>query len=133
AAGFPLADPIVGLVITAAILMVLRDAVREVYRRLMDSVDPALVDAAERALRGVHGIRGLGAVRMRWIGHALRAEADIIVDPDLTVAQAHRLALQAEHALIHALPRLTAATIHTDHTGGPDPHTALAHHAGSRN
>ncbi len=42
AAGFPLADPIVGLVVTAAILLVLRGAAVEVYRRLMDGVDPHL-------------------------------------------------------------------------------------------
>ncbi|MEV0262055.1 cation diffusion facilitator family transporter [Streptomyces sp. NPDC050617] len=129
AIGWRYADPVVGLLITLAILMVLRDAAREVYRRLMDSVDPALVDRAEHALRGVEGVRGVGQVRMRWIGHALRAETDIVVDPDLTVVQAHELAVAAEHALIHAVPRLTAATVHTDHLShGADPHRALAHH-----
>jgi divalent metal cation (Fe/Co/Zn/Cd) transporter len=95
----------------------------------MDSVDPRLVDTAETALRGVDGLLGVGTVRLRWIGHALRAEAEIVVRPDLTVVEAHALAVRAEHALIHAVPRLTAATVHTDHpprTG--DPHAALAHH-----
>ena len=129
AAGLPAADPIVGLRITAAILVVLTGAAREVYRRLMDAVDPAQVDAAESALLAVDGVLGVGQVRMRWIGHALRAEADIVVDPRLTVVQAHDLAVAAEHALIHGVPRLTAATVHTDHTHhGRDPHRALAHH-----
>jgi len=73
----------------------------------------------------------VGPVRMRWIGHALRAEADIVVDAQLTVVQAHQLAVAAEHALIHAVPRLTAATVHTDHLAAPglrDPHEPLAHH-----
>ncbi|WP_413252137.1 cation diffusion facilitator family transporter [Streptomyces caniferus] len=130
ALGWRLADPLIGLLITLAILMVLRDAAREVYRRLMDSVDPGPVDTAEEALRAVDGVRGVGQVRMRWIGHALRAEADIVVDSTLTVVHAHALAVEAEHALIHAVPRLTAATVHTDHTThGGDPHAALAHHA----
>ncbi|MFV5995699.1 cation diffusion facilitator family transporter [Streptomyces sp. NPDC056231] len=129
ALGWRAVDPIVGLLITVAILMVLRQAAREVYRRLMDSVDPALVDTAETALRAVDGVRDIGQVRMRWIGHALRAEADIVVDPQLTVVQAHALAVTAEHALIHAVPRLVAATVHTDHTADHgDPHAALAHH-----
>ncbi|MFH7338922.1 cation diffusion facilitator family transporter [Streptomyces sp. KHY 26] len=133
ALGWRWADPVVGLLITAAILMVLKDAAREVYRRLMDSVDPKLVDAAEAALRDVDGVLGVGQVRMRWIGHALRAEADIVVDPHLTVVTAHQVAVAAEHALIHAVPRLTAATVHTDHTDhGSDPHAALAHHAAAR-
>jgi cation diffusion facilitator family transporter len=132
AAGWPAADPVVGLLITAAILVVLRDAAREVYRRLLDAVDPALVGQAEAALAAVDGVRGVGPVRMRWIGHALRAEADIVVDAQLTVVQAHQLAVAAEHALIHAVPRLTAATVHTDHLTAPglhDPHAPLAHHA----
>nr|WP_261956516.1 cation diffusion facilitator family transporter [Streptomyces nigrescens] len=133
ALGWRLADPLIGLLITAAILVVLRDAAREVYRRLMDSVDPELLDTAETALRTVAGVRDVGQVRMRWIGHTLRAEADIVVDAQLTVVQAHALAVAAEHALIHAVPRLTAATVHTDHTtegtGITDPHAALSHHA----
>ncbi|WP_241777744.1 cation diffusion facilitator family transporter [Streptomyces sp. CT34] len=129
ALGWRWADPVVGLLITLAILMVLKDATREVYRRLMDSVDPKLVDAAEQALRDVDGVLDVGQVRMRWIGHALRAEADIVVDPHLSVINAHQLAVAAEHSLIHAVPRLTAATVHTDHTAhGDDPHALLAHH-----
>jgi cation diffusion facilitator family transporter len=131
AIGWRWADPVVGLLITVAILMVLRDAAREVYRRLMDAVDPKLVDDAERALRQVEGVQGVGRVRMRWIGHGLRAETDIVVDPGLTVVQAHAIATQAEHALIHAVPRLTAATVHTDYAfaaGEGDPHAVLAGH-----
>jgi cation diffusion facilitator family transporter len=134
AVGWHWADPVVGLLITAAILLVLRDAARQVYRRLMDAVDPQLIDRAEQALRGADGVRGVGAVRMRWIGHALRAEADIVVDPQLTIVQAHALAVDAEHALIHAVPRLTAATVHTDHAPMPgvgDPHAPLGHHTAS--
>ncbi|MFG2224878.1 cation diffusion facilitator family transporter [Streptomyces sp. NPDC048644] len=130
ALGWHVADPVIGLLITVAILLVLKDAAREVYRRLMDSVDPGLVEDAEHTLRGVDGVLGVGQVRMRWIGHALRAEADIVVAPHLTVVRAHEVAVAAEHALIHAIPRLTAATLHTDHapTGATDPHAALSHH-----
>ncbi|CAG7623745.1 cation diffusion facilitator family transporter [Actinacidiphila bryophytorum] len=129
AIGWRWADPVVGLLITAAILLVLRDAAREVYRRLMDAVDPGLVDTAEAALRDVGGVLDVGQVRMRWIGHTLRAEAEIVVDPHLTVVAAHQRAVAAEHALIHAVPRLTAATVHTDHLPhGNDPHAPLAHH-----
>jgi divalent metal cation (Fe/Co/Zn/Cd) transporter len=66
---------------------------------------------------------------MRWIGHTLRAEAEVVVDPHRTVVEAHAVAVGAEHALIHAVPRLTAATVHVDHPPyGADPHAGLAHH-----
>lgn len=135
ALGIRLADPVVGLLITAAILLVLRDAAREVFRRVMDAVDPALVDAAERALVGVPGVRGVGELRMRWIGHRLRAEVAVVVDGSLSVGAAHRVAVEAEHALLHAVPRLTAALVHADpapEAGERDPHLALAHHARTR-
>jgi cation diffusion facilitator family transporter len=112
ALGFPLADPIVGLVITVAILAVLRTAVRDVFRRLLDGVDPAMVDAAEEALAAHPGVRAVRSVRMRWIGHRLHADAELDVDPTLDLAQAHRIAHEAEHELTHAVPKLTTALIH---------------------
>ncbi|MDQ1043683.1 cation diffusion facilitator family transporter [Streptomyces sp. V4I2] len=132
ALGWELADPIVGLAITAAIMLVLRDAAREVFRRVMDAVDPALVDRAEQALREVEGVRAVGELRLRWIGHRLRAEVAVVVDGEATVRQAHGIAVNAEHALLHAVPRLTAALVHADPApvpGEADPHHALAHHA----
>ncbi|MGC0333422.1 cation diffusion facilitator family transporter [Streptomyces sp. SAI-170] len=132
ALGWRLADPIVGLAITAAIALVLRDAAREVFRRVMDAVDPALVDRAERALREVPGVRGVGELRLRWIGHRLRAEVAVVVDGEATVREAHAIAVDAEHALLHAVPRLTAALVHADPApvpGEADPHLPLAHHA----
>ncbi|GGL08030.1 cation efflux system protein [Sphaerisporangium melleum] len=130
ALGFPLADPLVGLVITLAIVMVLRGAAREIYHRLMDAVDPALLDQAERVLAGTPGVRGVGAVRMRWIGHALRAEVDIKVDHHLSLVEAHAVAVEAEHRLIHQVARLRAATVHADPhgPGDADHHAALASH-----
>ncbi|MFG2681025.1 cation diffusion facilitator family transporter [Streptomyces sp. NPDC048392] len=131
ALGWQLADPVVGLVITAAIVVVLRDAAREVFRRLLDAVDPALVDRAEHVLGEVPGVRGVGELRLRWIGHRLRAEVAVVVDGEATVRQAHRIAVEAEHALLHAVPRLTAALVHADPAPAPgeaDPHLAIAHH-----
>lgn len=113
ALGFPLADPIVGLLITAAILAVLRTAARDVFRRLLDGVDPAMVDAAEQALAARPGVQAVRSVRMRWIGHRLHADAELDVDPALDLAQAHRIAHDAEHELTHTVPKLTTALIHT--------------------
>jgi len=130
ALGHPTADPIVGLLITVAICFVLRDAAREIYHRLMDAVDPALIEQAERILATVPGVRRVGTVRLRWIGHTLRAEVDIQVDHRLTLVEAHAVAVEAEHRLIHDLPRLRAATVHADPDGpaGTDHHAVLVTH-----
>ncbi len=131
ALGWRYADPVVGLAITAAIVLVLRDAAREVFRRVLDAVDPALVDRAEAAVRTVPGVREVGELRLRWIGHRLRAELAVAVDGEATVRRAHAIAVEAEHALLHAVPGLTAALVHADPAPAPgerDPHLALAHH-----
>jgi cation diffusion facilitator family transporter len=130
AIGWRWADPVVGLGITIAIAAVLRDAAREIYRRLMDAVDPSIVDTVESTLAQTTGVRAVGAVRLRWIGHKLRAECDIVVDDALTVVEAHAIAVDAEHRLIHAIPRLTAAIVHADplEREGADHHADLTDH-----
>ncbi len=112
ALGVPLADPIIGLLITVAILAVLRTVVRDVFRRLMDGVDPTFVDSAEAALAAQPGVADVRSVRMRWIGHRLHAEAELDVDPAITLADAHRIAHNAEHTLTHAVPKLSTALVH---------------------
>jgi cation diffusion facilitator family transporter len=112
ALGFPLADPIIGLLITVAILAVLRTAARDVFRRLMDGVDPGLVDTAEAALVAEPGVTGVRNVKMRWIGHRLHADAELDVDPATTLTDAHRIAHEAEHTLTHAVPKLSSALVH---------------------
>jgi divalent metal cation (Fe/Co/Zn/Cd) transporter len=129
-AGFPLADPIIGLLITVAILFVLRGAATDIYRRLMDAVDPELVDLAEKSLRSVPGVLAVEELRLRWIGHRVRAETGIVVDPELSIVAAHDIATEAKHTLLHNVPKLVAATVHVSprDTDGHDHHAALAHH-----
>ena len=127
--GMPLADPLVGLLITVAILFVLRSAVRDIWRRLMDAVDPELVTSAEQSLAATSGVRAVEAVRVRWIGHALRAEANIAVDDSLSIVAAHDIAEEARHDLLHALPKLEDATIHVNPLSAhEDHHERTAHH-----
>jgi cation diffusion facilitator family transporter len=126
ALGWEQADPVVGLLITVAILYVLRDAATAVWRRLMDAVEPDLVDTAERALRDTDGVVDVTRLHLRWVGHDLVGEADVHVDPDLTLREAHAIVEEAEHRLLHEIPRLQRVTLH------PDPsdhdHGTTGHH-----
>lgn len=131
ALGFPAADPIAGLIIAVLILVVLKDAARDVLMRIMDGVDPVIRDESEAVLAEVPGVEEVGEVRVRWIGHRLHAEAEVTVDENRTIAEAHEIAERARHALLHEVPHLTSAIIHADPCGhgGNDPHAELAHHA----
>ena len=133
-AGFPIADPLVGLLITVAILFVLKGAATDVYRRLMDAVEPELVDAAEASLRATPGVLDVDELRLRWIGHRIRAEVGLVVDSELGLVEAHDVATQAHHRLLHDVPRLDDATVHVSPSGeqGDDHHAALDHHRAAR-
>ncbi|MGW5055491.1 cation diffusion facilitator family transporter [Actinokineospora sp. NPDC004072] len=118
----PYADPIIGLGMAALIALVLRAAAREVFGRLLDGIDPALVERAEIALATAPGVRGVDAVRLRWVGHRQYAEAVIVADDDATLVAAHAIAVTAERRLRDALPRLDGVTLHVDPASCAGPH-----------
>jgi cation diffusion facilitator family transporter len=103
--GFPLADPIVGLLISIAIFVLLVGTVRSIGRRLMDGVEPPLVDKLEHALADAPGVLAVSDIRLRWVGHRLHGSARLKV-ADGPVSVAEQIAHDAEHAAQHALPSL---------------------------
>lgn len=121
AAGLPWADPVVGLLIAIAILGVLRSAVVQVGARLMDAVDPSLLDTARAAIATVEGVVEIQDLRLRWIGHTLHAEANLTVPPQLQLVEGHDIAHHAEEHLKEALPRLSHAVIHISPAGSHTP------------
>jgi cation diffusion facilitator family transporter len=112
--GYPLADPLVGLAITAAILRIIWQSGKSVLTRLLDGVDPDMVDEIRETVSCVSGVEELTEVRVRWLGHRLHAELNIAVDPELSVERGHEVADEAQHELLHRLRYLSNATIHVD-------------------
>jgi cation diffusion facilitator family transporter len=132
--GWERADAVAGLGIAAGIAAVFGQAVVGVGSRLLDAVDPALVDRAEAVVGRVPGVQGVDDLRIRWVGHRLHAEARVTVDRDLDVARAHDIAEEVHHALLHELPTLAGAVVHIDpcRHAGLDPHAGTAHHFPAR-
>ncbi len=129
-AGWARADAVAGLVISVAIIAVLRVAVVEVFRRLMNGVDPELVGRIEQAAADVPGVTGVHDVRVRWEGHRLLADLSIGVDPALDVVAAHEIAHAVEHHLLHSVRHVDSVAVHVE-PEGPErdaAHTARAHH-----
>ncbi|MBI5304005.1 MAG: cation transporter [Chloroflexi bacterium] len=129
--GLPWADPVMGFIIGFAILIIVRDAAREMWRRLMDATDPEIVHRIEHTTSHVEGVQHIHAVRARWVGHRLHTEIHIEVDCDLTVAQSHAIAEEVRHALFHELPALNNAIVHLDpcEHDNHDHHAITAHHS----
>mgnify|MGYP000947017197 FL=1 len=110
AMGWTWADPVIGLVITAAILTVLRTAGRDVFARLMDAVDPHLTEHAERALVSTPGVAAVRELRLRWIGHRLHAEATVELETATAIDNA-ALIEDASQRVRSAVNGLTAVTL----------------------
>jgi cation diffusion facilitator family transporter len=135
--GYPMADPIIGLVITVAILGVVWESVKMVFSRMLDGVEPQVIDQVHAIAREVDGVTGVTEVRARWLGHQLRAEVNISVAPELRVDAAHEIANAVEHQLQQHLEFLSGAIIHVDpatdageskHRQGPHAHDDLQTH-----
>lgn len=116
--GFPLADPIIGILISAAIIVLLWGTVRSIGRRLMDGIEPDLADRARSALERTPGVLAVSHLQLRWVGHRLQGAATIVVS-DTALSAAEMIARNAEHHLMDALPNLDAMlikTVSTDHS-----------------
>ena len=112
--GYPLADPIIGLIITAAIFGIVVQSAREIFTRMLDGVDPAIVDDIRHTAEQAPNVHEITDVRARWIGHRLHAEVNIAVASDLTIAEGHAVAADLRHRLLHAIPHLWLVVIHVD-------------------
>ena len=123
--GFPLADPIMGLVITVAILGVVWSSAKTIFTRILDGVEPSVIDDLQRAAREVAGVQGVNDVRARWIGHRLYAEANVVVSADLTVGEGHTIAAAVQHQLVRHVPHVQEALIHVC----PVDNAGSEHHA----
>jgi cation diffusion facilitator family transporter len=127
--GYPLADPIVGLLIAAAILVIVRQSGKAVFTRLLDGVEPGAIEEIRHAASHVPGVEEVSEVRARWLGHRLHAEVNVAVDPDLSVAEGHAIARGVNHQLLHHLSYLSGAVIHVDpvQEAGEEHHRIPAH------
>lgn len=112
--GYPLADPIIGLFISVVICRVVWQSSKSVFTRLLDGVDPVVIDEIRDAMLKVPGVREVTEVRVRWLGHRMHAEANITVNSELSIERGHQIAAEARHQVLHRLHYLSNATIHID-------------------
>ena len=133
-AGEPILDPIIGALITVAILFIVKDAGLLIWHRLMDAVDPAVVEdlehAANHAIEGVAGAHKIEDLRVRWLGHKLQAELNLTVDETMSTKDSHQAAEELRHAMFHSRPQLASVIVHVEPDGssGDDPHRLTNHH-----
>lgn len=109
--GIPLADPIVGLLISVAIFGIVWQSAKAIFTRMLDGVDPEITDEIRHAAEHVPEIRQVIDVRARWLGHRLRADIEVALEGTTTLVAADLVVSQFERELIQHMPALSAAHV----------------------
>ncbi len=111
ALGVPILDPMIGLVITIAILFIVKDAAKAMFRRLLDGIEPEILAEVEHAPLQVPGVQDVHHVQARWLGHKVHADLHVTVDRRLSVADSHTIVDRVQAALADHVPAFGEATI----------------------
>jgi cation diffusion facilitator family transporter len=122
--GYPLADPLVGLFITVAIFGIVFQSGKAIFTRMLDGADPHVIEEIRHVAEHVTKVVDVTEVRARWLGHRLHAELNIAVDRNMTVAEAHAVATEVRHQLLHQLSFVSLVVIHVD----PADQSGETHH-----
>jgi cation diffusion facilitator family transporter len=122
ALGFPLADPLVGMAIAVVILHIVWTSAREILLRMLDGIEPETVEELRHQAGHVPGVLAVEEVRARWVGHEIRAEVNVVVPPELTVAEGHDVAVAVRRRLIGRIDHLSEAIVHVDPASAAGEH-----------
>ena len=109
--GYPLADPIIGLLITIAIMGIVWQSSKAVFTRMLDGVEPDVIAEIRHTVDHVPGVSRILDVRARWLGHRLMAELDVTANPDISLRDADNLAESLEQELMSHLPAIRSARV----------------------
>lgn len=121
--GFPLADPLIGLLITIAIFGIVWQSAKSVLTRMLDGVEPGMVAEVRHSAEHVPGITKVLDVKARWLGHKLHTDVAVQVDGDLSVAKADKISAALKRELFGHIPVLTVANVRVH---GSDPESITA-------
>jgi divalent metal cation (Fe/Co/Zn/Cd) transporter len=128
--GYALADPFIGLIITAVILGIVWQSAKAVLTRMLDGVEPHVVIELRRAAQHARGVVGVQSVRARWLGHRLHAEMTLAVDPAISLADARKVADEVKKRARGHMPALESLHVELVPASGrerPEHHPKAEH------
>jgi cation diffusion facilitator family transporter len=131
AMGYPLADPIAGLIITFLIFSIAFEVGRNLLNRIVGKTDNHELEEIRTIAKGVEGVKALRSIRLQWLGHRCFADICVAVPAAISVADGHQILENVRHELLHKFPALVDVTIHADPYTPDRPdlfHDLTAHH-----
>jgi cation diffusion facilitator family transporter len=115
ALGFPLADPIVGLIITAMIFGIVWQSAKAVFTRMLDGVDPTILREIRHAADHVPGIERITDAKARWLGHRLHVDVAVAVKGDPRLSEAEPIVQALKRELSEHVPALASVNVRFGH------------------
>ncbi len=112
--GYPILDPLIGLGIGIAILGIVWHTAKDMWRRMMDAVEPTLYEEFKHIASHVDGVMDVHSAAIRWVGHRLWGEMHVTVNCNLSVLKGHLITEEVRHALFHEFPALVEVIVHAD-------------------
>ncbi len=122
ALGAPIADPVVGLLISVVIFKIVWDAAQDIGERMLDGIDPAITSRIRGVAAAVPGVLEVSDLRARWLGHTIRAEVNATVSDELSAVEAHEVAVHVVQALREEVDFLDDAMVHVDPVSSSGEH-----------
>lgn len=108
-------DPLVCCCISIAIFVV---AVKMAGPSLNELLDGSLPEESEKEIvslaMSVEGVRNIHDLKTRRSGLSVMVEAHLVVDPDMTVEQAHEISTAVENAIVKKFGNETQISIHIE-------------------
>ena len=109
--GLPILDPIVGIVIAFAIVGITWNAIKAIWYRMMDAVDPHLVEHVEAHVKELDGVVAIETLRLRWVGHRMYGVMTVQVSAETALAETQNIVRAIQHEASHIVPQLEELTV----------------------
>jgi cation diffusion facilitator family transporter len=115
AVGYPQADPVVALGVSALVvwwgLGIGRDTINTIMEK---SPGPKVMMNIRKVVLSVPGVRDCHKLRARKVGSRISADLHIQVDPRTHVDKAHIIATKVEHRLQEKIPDIHSVVVHIE-------------------
>jgi len=110
--GFPILDPIVGIIIGFMILMILKDTTSTLWFRLMDRADLQLIEKIERISKKYEGVAEIHEIKTRSSGQSLFAELHIVMNREYTIEESHEITSNLREGLQSEIQNLVDVIVY---------------------
>ncbi|MCS7131824.1 MAG: cation diffusion facilitator family transporter, partial [Hadesarchaea archaeon] len=113
--GHPVADPLVALGISALIAWWGVSLGRRALRIIMEaSPGQAVISGIMEVCQSVPGVRGCHKCRARRVGSKIFADLHVLVDPKVSMDEAHAIATKVERRLKAKIKGLESVVVHLE-------------------